>query len=130
MPAGRSCAAPTPEPGRDWLELVPGLDATIRALPARDCIVDGELYGTILDMEGARPASVYELYGSLQGERRAVQIKFAAFDLLYVNGQDLTSLPLSERRGWLQRLVGPLANVPSRCRCRWPRGSSAATKTT
>jgi DNA ligase-1 len=98
---------------RDWLELVPGLDATIRMLPATNCIVDGELYGTVLDMDGARPASVYELYGALQGERRALQIKFAAFDLLYLNGTDITSLPLSERRSWLQRLVGPMANVPT-----------------
>jgi DNA ligase-1 len=98
---------------RDWLELVPGLDQTIRALPAKNVIVDGELYGTVLDHHGARPATVYELYGSLQGERRPVQMKFAAFDLCYLNGTDLTSLPLSERRKWLQQLVGPLANFPT-----------------
>jgi len=98
---------------RDWLELVGGLDATIRALPARNAIVDGELYGTVLDHHGARPATVYELYGSLQGERRAVQMKFAAFDLCFLNGVDLTHLPLRERRQYLQQLVGPLANFPT-----------------
>lgn len=97
---------------RDWMELVPGLDAAIRALPCRDCIVDGELHGTVLDVDGARPASVYELYGVLQGERRALQVRFAAFDLVYLNGRDLTGLPLSERRKWLQQLVGPLAQAP------------------
>ncbi len=97
---------------RDWLELVQGLDVSIRALPARNVIVDGELYGTVLDRDGARPATVYELYGSLQGERRVVNIKFAAFDVLYLNGTDLTSLPLSQRRQWLQQLVGPLSQMP------------------
>jgi DNA ligase-1 len=96
---------------RDWLELVPGLDASIRALPAQNCIVDGELYGTVLDTEGARPASVYELYAVLQGERKAVNIRFAAFDLVYLNGRDLTQLPLHERRSWLQQLVGPMAQA-------------------
>ncbi|MBX2800803.1 MAG: hypothetical protein KTR31_24190 [Myxococcales bacterium] len=97
---------------RDWLELVRGLDATIRAIPAQTAIVDGELYGSVVTMDGARPATVYELYSVMQGEGRALQIKFAAFDLLYLNGQDLTSLPMSERRNWLQQLIGPMANFP------------------
>lgn len=97
---------------RDWLELVRGLQASIQAIPASTAIVDGELYGTVLTTDGARPATVYELYGLLQGEGRALQVKFAAFDVLYLNGQDLTSLPLSERRRWLQQLIQPLANFP------------------
>jgi DNA ligase-1 len=97
---------------RDWLELVPGLDQVIRALPAKNCIVDGELHGTVLDGESARPASVYELNGVLQGERRALQVKFAAFDLVYLNDRDLTSLPLQQRRQWLQQLIEPLARFP------------------
>ncbi|MEQ1565044.1 MAG: hypothetical protein ABMA64_05355 [Myxococcota bacterium] len=97
---------------RDWLELVPGLDASIRALPAQNVILDGELYGTVLDNDGARPSTVYELYSLLQGERRAVNIRFAAFDLVYLNGRDLTHLPLSERRRWLTSLVQPLGNLP------------------
>jgi len=97
---------------RDWLELVPGLAQSIRALPVNNAIVDGELYGTVLDHDGARPATVYELHGSLQGERRPVQIKFAAFDLCYLNGTDLTGQPLSERRRWLQQLVGPVSQFP------------------
>lgn len=96
---------------RDWLELVAGLDASIRAVPAKNCILDGELYGTVLGEEGARPATVYELYGLLQGERRAMQVKFAAFDLVYLNGRDVTQLPLHERRKWLQALLQPLAAV-------------------
>ena len=97
---------------RDWLELVPGLQATIQAIPAGTAIVDGELYGTVLSGEGARPATVYELYSVLQGEGRALQVKFAAFDLLYLNGQDLTSRPLHQRRQVLQSLLQPMASFP------------------
>lgn len=93
----------------DWLELAPGLEQTIRMLPARNCIVDGELFGTVLDLDGARPASVYEVYAALQGEPTTpVNMKFAAFDLIYVNGQDLTNQPLTQRRQMLQGLVAPL----------------------
>ena len=98
----------------DWLELAPGLDASIRMMPARDCIVDGELYGTVLDFEGARPASVYEVYAQMQGEKGGVPVtlKYAAFDLVYLNGRDLTKLPLSGRRQQLASLLGPLAAMP------------------
>jgi len=97
---------------RDWLELVPGLAASIRALPARTAIVDGELYGVVAGTHGARPATVYELYSVLQGEGRPLQIKFAAFDLVYVEGQDLTGLPWTQRRQWLQSLVAPMQHYP------------------
>ena len=97
----------------DWLELVTGMSRTIPMIPGRSFILDGELHGTIVDVDGIRPASVYEVYTTLQGEPvRPVQMKFAAFDLLYLNGQDLTSFPLSVRRQQLAALLAPLANWP------------------
>jgi DNA ligase 1 len=94
----------------DWLELVSGLDATIKMLPARGAILDGELHGTVVDLEGARPASVYEVYAWLQGDRGVpVQLKIAAFDLVYLDGRDLTGLPLRERRRLLALLLAPVA---------------------
>jgi DNA ligase-1 len=105
------CGAYTRNRG-DWLESVLGLDATIKMIPCRSAIIDGELYGTFVDIEaGSRPASVYEVYASLQGER-LVNLKYAAFDLIYLNGQDLTALPLSERRKRLSMLLGPLTAAP------------------
>jgi len=97
----------------DWLELIPGIDASIRALPAARLIIDGELHGVVMDIEGARPASVYEVYAYLQGQRAVpVNLRYAAFDLIYLNGQDLTGLKLSERRRILSTVVGPLQNYP------------------
>ena len=105
------CGAYTRNRG-DWLELIPGLPASIRMLPARSVIVDGELYGTVVGLDGARPASVYEVYCMLQGEPvRPVQLKYAAFDILYLNGQDLTRLPLGQRRQQLTFLLAPLSAI-------------------
>lgn len=97
----------------DWLESVPGLDATIKLLPARSVIVDGELHGTRLTAQGPRPAGLYDLYSALQGDgRTAVQLRYAAFDLIYLEGADLTGLPLSQRRDHLRPLIAPLATLP------------------
>lgn len=99
---------------KDWLELVPGLDRSLTMLHASNAIIDGELHGTVLDLEGARPASVYEVFSMLQGEPvRPVTLKFAAFDLLYANHSDLTSLPLYQRRNALLSLLGPLLQLPT-----------------
>ncbi len=98
----------------DWLELVPGLDRSIGIVPAQNAIIDGELYGTIVDLDGPRPASVYEVYSMLQGETsRPLQLKFAAFDLLYLNSQDLTHHPLHVRRHGLMNLLSAMAYQPT-----------------
>lgn len=96
----------------DWYEMIPGLSLVLQSLPVQSCIVDGELHGTILTMEGTvRPATVYEVHQRLRGEGSA-QLKFVAFDLLYLQGQDLTKLPLWQRRQQLERLITPLSAVP------------------
>jgi DNA ligase 1 len=99
---------------KDWLELVPGLDRTLAMLPAANAIVDGELHGSVLDLEGPRPATVYEVYAMLQGEpSRPVSLKFAAFDLLYLNSTDMTHIPLHQRRSSLASLLTPLLHQPT-----------------
>ncbi len=98
----------------DWLELVSGLEATIKMIPARDCIIDGELHGTVFSEDGPAPATVYDVYSHLTGQpQRPVSLKFAAFDILYENGRDLTGLPLHQRRQRLQQVLTPMAMVPT-----------------
>jgi DNA ligase 1 len=107
------CGAYTRNRG-DWLEQITGLESTIKAIPANTMIIDGELFGTVLDLDGARPATVYEVYAALQGEpSRPVNLKFAAFDAIFLNGRDLTRQTLSERRQMLQMLLSPMAHVPT-----------------
>jgi DNA ligase-1 len=97
----------------DFLESVPGLDTTIKLLPVRSAIIDGELHGTVIGREGSRPATVYEVFAAMQGEPTLpVRLRFAAFDLLYLEGVDLTALPLSERRQRLSAVLSPVAGLP------------------
>ncbi|MCA9061347.1 MAG: hypothetical protein KDA85_22690, partial [Planctomycetaceae bacterium] len=123
------CGAYTRNRG-DWLEQIRGLDVSIRNIPAATCIVDGELFGTVLDIdEGARPATVYEVYASLQGQAAIpVNLKFAAFDLLYLNGADLTAKSLQERRQILLSLITPVQQRPLPIPLSVSEGQMAASK--
>jgi len=89
----------------DWSELVQGLQPMLASLGPFSLILDGELHGRVLDLEGvARPATVYEVHQSLRGEL-AIPLRYVAFDLLYCNGQDLTSQPFQQRRRQLEQVV-------------------------
>jgi DNA ligase 1 len=106
------CGAYTRTRG-DWLEMVAGLDASIKSLPCHNCILDGELHGTVFTGDGPAPATVYDVYGQITGQPpRPVSLRFAAFDLLFLNGIDLTGWPLRKRREALQTLLMPVVSMP------------------
>lgn len=89
----------------DWSELVEGLIPMLKSLAPYSLILDGELHGRVLDMDGvARPASVYEVHEALRGELK-LPLRYIAFDVLYCNGQDLTQQPFQQRRRQLEQLV-------------------------
>ncbi|MFN8612779.1 MAG: hypothetical protein U0931_34900 [Vulcanimicrobiota bacterium] len=96
----------------DWSEMVEGLEEMLRSLAPYSLILDGELHGRVLDLEGvARPATVYEVHECLRGELR-IPLRYVAFDLLYMNGQDLTGLPFQQRRQQLQVLIQSRVHKP------------------
>lgn len=98
----------------DWLELIKGIENLTRILPCKSAILDGELHGNILDMTGVpRPATVYEVHSYLRGESPVpVNLKYVVFDLIYLNGHDLTQQPFSTRRKNLETLISPLTSFP------------------
>ncbi|MCA9177094.1 MAG: hypothetical protein KDB14_21545 [Planctomycetales bacterium] len=98
--------------GNDWLELVPGLDASIRMIPAHSLILDCELYGMLPAAGGMRPATVYEVIATLRGDRAPLLLRLAAFDVLYLNGEDTTRRPLRDRQLLVSNLCAALAHRP------------------
>jgi bifunctional non-homologous end joining protein LigD len=70
-------------------------DQVVSLLDVDDAVIDGEI---IAADETGRP----QFYDLLRGERRPV---YVAFDLLWLNGVDLRSLPLHERRQQLQAIL-------------------------
>jgi DNA ligase-1 len=99
----------------DWLELIPALETAAPWIAARSFILDGELYARIPDIEGKgwQEASVYQIYRYLQGDNtQPLRLQYIVFDILYLNGREVSHLPLTERRKMLEGLISPLARMP------------------
>jgi DNA ligase-1 len=98
----------------EWTEQLPGLLPLAHALPCREAILDGELHAHRWTEAGPRPATVYDILQAVRGELDGppLRFRFAAFDLLYLDGHDLTGRELLERRAALERLVRPLQGFP------------------
>jgi bifunctional non-homologous end joining protein LigD len=91
--------------GKDWSGKFPPIASALGALGARRAIIDGE--ATILDEEGV--TSFQRLQQSIK-ERDFAQLVFYAFDLLYVDGHDLTGAKLADRKAILRELLGETPN--------------------
>ncbi len=106
--SGRMLTAAYTRRRNDWSELIPGLQPILSMLPANSAILDAELHGTILGMDGSvKPATVYEVHQRLRGEGTA-QLRLVIFDILYQNGADLTKFPFQQRRRLMEQLCTPL----------------------
>jgi len=86
--------------GLDWKEKFPNIAAAVAKLPARSALIDGEV--VVEDENGI--SSFSELQAALKaGERE--RFVYYVFDLLHLDGHDLTNLPLIERKSELARLL-------------------------
>jgi bifunctional non-homologous end joining protein LigD len=93
--------------GLDWTEKFPNVAAAVARLAARTALIDGEV--VIEDKEGVSNFS--ELQAALkEGERE--RFIYYVFDLLHLDGRDLTSLPVVERKAELLRLLAAAPSEP------------------
>ena len=88
--------------GLDWTsKFGKHLTGALASLPAKTALIDGEL---VVDSD-AGAADFSALQADLS-EGRVDRFRFYAFDLLHLDGYDLRSLPLINRKELLARLVG------------------------
>jgi bifunctional non-homologous end joining protein LigD len=85
---------------RDWTVRFPAAAAAVSRLPAEQAIFDGEV--TVLLRDGTSSARALQelLSGSGSG-----QLVYMIFDLLYLDGRDLTTARLEDRKAALARLL-------------------------
>ena len=88
--------------GNDWTARFGPIAQAVERLPARTAILDGE--AVALDRKGV--ADFHGLRRQL-GQAHG-RIVYKAFDLLWLNGEDLRPLPWSERKSRLQELIEKL----------------------
>jgi bifunctional non-homologous end joining protein LigD len=86
--------------GKDWTAQFPEVADAARALPVRSALLDGEVAAMLPDGR----TSFQALQNSFSGGRRP--LAYFVFDLLHLDGEDLASRPLLERKSALEGLLG------------------------
>ncbi|WP_137787795.1 DNA ligase D [Sphingomonas sp. 3P27F8] len=89
--------------GLDWSDRFAGLIEDAVRLPVGSALIDGE--AVVLDADGR--SNFQALQGALKGA--PATIVYYAFDLLELDGENLTQLPLVERKARLETILGKAA---------------------
>ncbi len=90
--------------GYDWTKKFGAIVAEARELGHASMIIDGE--AVVLDDQGRSDFGLLQrAVGRRPSLHDAGEIIFYAFDLLYLDGQDLRMMPLAERRQLLEPIV-------------------------
>jgi DNA ligase-1 len=98
--------------GVEKSETLPEIVEIAKKFNAQSCIVDGEVlavdqkgnplpFQVMLERTVPRELTPEELAERME----KVRVTYRAFDILFINGRELTSLPLSERRKYLVEVV-------------------------
>ncbi|WP_352976670.1 DNA ligase D [Mesorhizobium sp. M1428] len=85
--------------GLDWSSRFPSIISEARKLKVRSALIDGE--AVVVDAEGR--SNFQALQNALKGA--PTTIDFYAFDLLQLDGEDLTRLSLLERKAKLEAIL-------------------------
>ncbi|MGD9481215.1 DNA ligase D [Shinella sp. G-2] len=93
--------------GLDWTKKFgKGVTAALQALPVGTALIDGELV-----VETGAGASDFSALQADLSAGRDDRFVFYAFDLLHLDGYDLTRMPLEERKALLEKLVPGTAGI-------------------
>ncbi|MFN3524487.1 MAG: DNA ligase D [Paracoccus sp. (in: a-proteobacteria)] len=85
--------------GHDWTHRFADLLPALRDVPCKSALLDGEIVAGA-GLQG---------FGTLQDAIKAGgPLRYVAFDLLHLDGRDLTAWPLTKRRKALDKLFRPL----------------------
>jgi bifunctional non-homologous end joining protein LigD len=82
---------------RDLSRRFPELQTIAKSIKASSAIIDGEIVA--IDEDGA------QCFEQLQNHKRDCFIIYFAFDLLFLDGESLTEVPLIERKAQLKRIL-------------------------
>ncbi len=84
----------------DWTHRFERIADAVAALPAETVLLDGELV-----VENEKGVSSFSMLQTDLKDGRGDRFVYWVFDLLYLDGRDLTNQPLVERKAALQRLL-------------------------
>ena len=91
----------------DWTPRFSSVARAVADLPANDVILDGEVI-----VQRSDGVSDFSLLQADLAAGRSDRLVYYVFDLLYLDGFDIRSAPLSERRRVLSECLGPAPTSP------------------
>ena len=86
--------------GKDWTHKFRTLARTIAQLPIESAVFDGEV--VVMDEHGI---TSFQTLQHRIGSPRDTDMRYCVFDLVYLNGFDLTKLPLLDRKQILTEVI-------------------------
>ena len=86
--------------GLDWTAKFSNIAAAVATLPADTALIDGEVV-----VEDARGLSDFSLLQAALKDGERERFRYYVFDLLHLDGEDLSGRPLLERKAALRRLL-------------------------
>ena len=89
--------------GNDWTKKWPVIADALRDLPVENAWVDGEVVA--IDREGKVS---FQALQNMMREGKSAQLTYYVFDLMYLNGFDLSAVPLVERKRLLKEVMDQL----------------------
>ncbi len=92
--------------GKDWTSAFAEIARAAAMLPVTNVLLDGE----VAAMQPDGRTSFQALQHTISGQRSGADVVYVAFDLLWLDGEALTHLPLDTRK---QRLRGLLESGPT-----------------
>jgi ATP-dependent DNA ligase len=90
--------------GLDWTHKYPAIAAAVSSLGARHAYLDGELCGVFPD-----GITSFSMIQAASDSGNADALVFFLFDLLYIDGDDIGTRPLIERKALLAELLSGVA---------------------
>ena len=86
--------------GNDWTRKLPELAQAAGELSVKQAILDGE----VVSLKDNGTTSFHDLQNAFQAGRTD-QLVYYVFDILHLDGRDLTAVPLTTRKAILQRAI-------------------------
>lgn len=87
--------------GNDWTERYPEVADALAGLPADGALLDGEVVVVLPD-----GTTSFQALQNAGGAAVRGALQYVAFDLLHLDGRDVSGLPLEERKALLEVLTG------------------------
>ena len=94
--------------GKDWTSKLTALHTTLQSLPCESALLDGELVA----YEPGGKTSFFKLQQAFS-DKATSKLVYQIFDITYLNGKDLSKVPLIERKAILQTLLDEEAGEPT-----------------